>query len=241
MNKLEQKKNISSKIFSMIYYVILLWVLLSFILNNGSGVPSVIRGMSGFCLQSDSMESMIPKDSLVITKTIEAENIEIGDIVTFMVGPTTSVTHRVVGIIESYNGTGQRGFETKGTENKKKDLGVIVPGDIIGKVVFQSVLMGKILTLFKEYWLWIFITFFICQYTVNRLLLIIGSKRSDSDTEKDNGNSDEKVVEEWTQIEGVIPRNSHELTNQEHEELFLQNLEEIKKNNRPWHIKIKKK
>ena len=61
-----------------------------------------------------------------------------------MISETTTITHRIIGIVENYEQTGQRAFETKGTMNKDKDKLPVPAVNVIGKVVYHNYTLGRI-------------------------------------------------------------------------------------------------
>lgn len=107
-------------------------------------IPKSIAGISIFTVLTGSMENEIPKGSLVVAKYMKPSELKIGDDITFMVSKTTTITHRIIGIIENYEQTGQRAFETKGTMNKDKDKLPVPAVNVIGKVVYHNYTLGRI-------------------------------------------------------------------------------------------------
>lgn len=123
--------------------------------GSGNGTPTSFAGYSAFTVLSESMQSEIPKGSLVITKQVEPQSLNIGDDITYMNGPDTTVTHRIVGIIEQYQDTGQRAFITKGIMNSDPDKNPVPAVNIVGKVVFHDYTLGQILGFIQQYWYFI--------------------------------------------------------------------------------------
>ena len=107
-------------------------------------IPKSIAGISIFTVLTSSMENEIPKGSLVVAKYMEPSELKIGDDITFMISETTTITHRIIGIVEKYEQTGQRAFETKGTMNKDKDKLPVPAVNVIGKVVYHNYTLGRI-------------------------------------------------------------------------------------------------
>lgn len=119
---------------------------------NGEGARSVL-GWSLFAVETSSMESEIPRGSLVITKRIDPMNIREGDDITFFKDKNTTVTHRVVAIVENYDGSGQIGFQTWGIENAKVDDGAVFAENVIGKVVGHIPGAGGFLNWTKQHFI----------------------------------------------------------------------------------------
>lgn len=135
------------------YSVLALLIIFSlFIRATSSGSPRSLAGFTGMIVLSGSMQSEIPKGSLVVARQVDPETLEIGDDITFMANQTTTVTHRIIGIIEDYEGTGQRAFETKGIMNDEPDAQPVPAVNVVGKVVFHSLVLGYIASFIGDYW-----------------------------------------------------------------------------------------
>lgn len=152
------KKKPKSKAVSILgnvafYTVLVLLVVGAFLFKSqSSGAPFTFAGHSAFTVLTSSMEDTYPKGSLVVTKAVDANTLQIGDDITFMVSEKSSVTHRVIGITENYQGTGQRAFETKGTMNQDPDRDPALAANVVGKVVFCSVVLGQAAAFITKNW-----------------------------------------------------------------------------------------
>ena len=109
-----------------------------FVRTTSDGAPRSLAGYSGMIVLTESMQSEIPKGSLVIAQQVDPETLQIGDDITYMANQTTSVTHRIVGINENYENTGQRAFQTQGIMNDQPDSQPVPAVNVVGKVVFHS-------------------------------------------------------------------------------------------------------
>ena len=133
------------------YLALIVFVLAVYLsASTGSGAPRDLFGYSAMTVLTGSMQSAIPRGSLIVTKHVDPEAIQVGDDITFFVDATTTVTHRVVGIYTDYEGSGQRGFQTQGTNNLNPDKDVVAAANVVGKVVFHSEALGKALRLVKD-------------------------------------------------------------------------------------------
>lgn len=102
---------------------------------NTDEVPSV-GGIFPMIVLTDSMYPEISSGDLIICHTIEADDVEVDDVITFydpMGNGTTVVTHRVLEIIEK---DGELSFRTKGDNNNAEDLVLVPEESIIG--IYQS-------------------------------------------------------------------------------------------------------
>lgn len=135
------------------YAMLIALVLGAFLLkSHSSGAPFTFAGHAAFTVLTSSMEDTYPKGSLVVTKSVEPQELQIGDDITFMISERSSVTHRIIGIIENYQNTGQRAFETKGTMNKDPDKDPAIAANVVGKVVFCSLLLGQMAAFITKNW-----------------------------------------------------------------------------------------
>ena len=112
-----------------------------------------LGGYSIFNVLTESMESVIPRGSLVVTRYTDPYEIKVNDDITFLISEKTSVTHRVVEIIEDFMETEQRGFLTQGVDNDAPDRDPVYAQNVVGKVVWHAPLLGTVLTAISEYWL----------------------------------------------------------------------------------------
>ena len=157
-----------------VFYSLLLLLILSavFVRTTSDGSPRSFAGFTGMIVLTESMQSEIPKGSLVITKTVDPQSLQIGDDITYMANQTTSVTHRIVGITENYENTGQRAFQTQGIMNREPDKQTVPAINVVGKVVFHSEVLGTVASFIGQYWpflLFILAVAFVLLYVLRRI------------------------------------------------------------------------
>jgi len=89
---------------------------------------------------SGSMEPRLKVGSLVVTRPVEPEEIEVGDIIIFH--PVTvgenPIAHRVIGIDQ----TSPLHFQTKGDANGKPDPFTVPAQNLVGKICFDIPSLG---------------------------------------------------------------------------------------------------
>lgn len=137
----------------MFYIIIITIVVGAFLLRSSkNGKPFMIGGYSAMTVLTGSMEDVYPKGSLIITKSVDANQLKIGDDITFMTGETTSITHRIIGITENYADTKKRGFETQGIMNAKPDKDVVAASNVVGRVIFHSKTLGDVAAYITGNW-----------------------------------------------------------------------------------------
>jgi len=131
----------------ILFYAVIACILIVTLAFGGETYEGFhLLGYSGFMVLSGSMQREIPEGSLVITKSVDPSVIEIGDDITFVKDDNITVTHRVVNIIEDYQDSGSRGFQTKGLENPNPDSDVVHAGNVIGLVKLSIPELGYILS-----------------------------------------------------------------------------------------------
>lgn len=138
----------------LLFYAALLAIIVGafFIRSNADGQPMLIGGFSAFVVQTGSMQAEIPKGSLVITRQVDPKSLQVGDDITFMANQTATITHRIIGITENFNETGQRAFETQGIMNKTPDKNPVPAANVVGKVIFHSEVVGLMAAFVGNHW-----------------------------------------------------------------------------------------
>ena len=96
-------------------------------------------GVNIFIVQSGSMEPEIATGSVVYVRTVDAAELEVGDVITFQLNGDLRATHR---IIEVTAFEGEVAFRTKGDANDHADNGLVPPSAIVGKVMFSIPYLG---------------------------------------------------------------------------------------------------
>ena len=137
-------------IISAVLFYGLLATLIAGALFISQGDKKPVFGYSFMNVLTWSMEPDIPQGSLVIVKQVAPGEIKIGDDVTYMVDPETSVTHRVIGIRENFEGSGERGFETQGIANDAPDFEIVPAVNVAGVVKARVPLLGSWLSWLRE-------------------------------------------------------------------------------------------
>lgn len=109
-------------------------------------VPRV-AGATPYTVLTGSMEPGMPPGTLVVVKPVDADDIGIGDVVTYQLesGKTTVVTHRVVGV--AFDKDGDRIFQTQGDANSTPDADPVMPVQIRGERWYSVPYLGRVSTL----------------------------------------------------------------------------------------------
>lgn len=174
-SKVQKKKNKFFWVGEVAFYALLVCIIFGAFLikSNSDGRPTSFAGYSMFTVLTGSMESEIPKGSFVITKYVEPENLKIGDDITYMANETTTVTHRITAIVEKYQDTGKRAFETKGIMNTKPDKNLVPASNVVGKVVFHNKFLGSMANFIDKNWpfiIFVMAVVFIISSVIKKIL-----------------------------------------------------------------------
>ena len=111
----------------------------------------VVFGYSMFNVVSPSMQDELPVGSLIIIKETDAGMLQVGDNITFFSDdpdvPSDNygnriVTHKIMEIINNDDGS-LFGFVSKGVNNPVEDPYPVRAENVIGKVVYSSLSLGK--------------------------------------------------------------------------------------------------
>lgn len=128
-------------IFAPILVLNVILIAKSFI--NKSDVPS-FAGYLPMIVMTGSMEPEIRGGDLIICKTVKAENISKGDVISFFDpdgNGTSVVTHRVTEVI---NEGGEISFRTKGDANLIEDKTAVPAENLVGKYKMRIPYAGNV-------------------------------------------------------------------------------------------------
>jgi len=152
-----RRKDLWGLLGDVAYYLALVAFVVGVFLFRGAGggAPVRVMGFSAMRVLTGSMGEVLPQGSLIITRAVDAEDLQVGDDITYMASEETTVTHRIVGITEDYMETGERAFTTQGTENASPDGAPVPAQNVVGKVIFHSLVLGKIFGFLRAQWPWV--------------------------------------------------------------------------------------
>lgn len=156
----------------LFYFSIVIVIYVGYIYVNNqkeSVPPQSVLGYAPMTVLTKSMDSVIPKNSLILSKSVDPNTIEIGDDITFLLEDNSTITHRVIGIYENYEGSRQRGFETQGVDNPMPDKDIVYEKNMIGKVVFHSLLLGQLLIFIRKHIIIVFILIVLTVWFIHAL------------------------------------------------------------------------
>jgi len=115
-------------------------------LNSSERQPPSILGLSPMVVVSGSMEPEFPVGTFILSRKVTPSQVNERDVIVFYgtVGSTTGIiTHRVI----EKQGEGDNALLiTQGDANPVPDPYPVERGNLLGKVVFESPLIGKIIS-----------------------------------------------------------------------------------------------
>ena len=104
-------------------------------------------GYEVLVVQSGSMEPVYHVGSLIYVKSVEPEELEVGDVITFELGNGVRGTHRIIEILDN---NGEISFITKGDANEMEDNKPVVEDAIVGQVKFTIPKLGFFITYIQQ-------------------------------------------------------------------------------------------
>lgn len=189
-----------TKIILSFLFVILVVVCVLFLMYFCDTIYNLKKGVykppliNTYIIVSPSMVPTIKVEDAIVIKRKSAKDLKVGDIITFnSTDPRYSgitITHRIVDIIKSDNGS--LSFKTKGDANNSADMSYVKESDIYGKVILTVPKLGYLQYFLSQSYGWLlFIVipcFSIISYDIVKLLKKIGLSIKKDDDKKDNDN-----------------------------------------------------
>ena len=101
-----------------------------------------LAGATPYTILTGSMRPSLPPGTLVVVKPRSADDIEVGDVVTYQLasGKPQVVTHRVVSIGSDLRG--ERSFTTQGDDNEVADAKPVRPVQLRGELWYSVPMVG---------------------------------------------------------------------------------------------------
>ena len=191
MNKLMKFKdkvmdNIVMKIFRWIIYVVVAILLVIIVVQKVTNNNLSVGGFRVFMIVSESMKGEYDIGDILILKSVDADEINIGDNVTYL-GEKSGmkgliITHKVV---EKKEENGEVYFTTRGIANDVEDP-VIRYDQIYGKVIYKTVILSLIAKLMNNQ-----VTYYIL-FTLVALIISIEIASSLVDSKYDSEEEDDR-------------------------------------------------
>lgn len=119
---------------TILWIVVLLFMSPFLAFAAGNYLPQ----FDGFTVTGGSMEPEIQTGSLLFTRNVPAERVDVGDTITFRDGEHFT-THKV---INKSSSNGEISFRTQGIANNSPDPGRVTEDELQGKKLFSIPLLG---------------------------------------------------------------------------------------------------
>lgn len=160
-----------------VLYALVAALVAAFFGFRAKGGPVLIGGYGVFTVATDSMNNVLPQGCLIVTKRVDPNLLEVGDDITFMNGPTSTVTHRIIGRQEVSEENAILQFYTQGTMNAAPDLVPVAAPNVVGKVIYSSLPLGRAIQYIRENWPLILVVMLIAYVWVSIVKNLFGSNR----------------------------------------------------------------
>lgn len=162
---------------NVLFYLCMLLLIVGAVAFSQSTDPEKsLFGFRYYYIKTASMEPVLPVGSVVITKSVPSEEIQVGDDITVYVGDGSSdsyLTHRVVELTTDQSG--ELAFLTKGVNNKANDPAPFNAKLVVGRVVFCIPKLGVVMT-FVQSQLILVIGIFVLLLALSFMLRLLFSK-----------------------------------------------------------------
>ena len=194
LNEAEQSRSTFSKImnviFNLLFYSIIIALLVGSTLFAFSNNPQ--KSYFGYRIYNVLTNSMVgdaedcfKAGDIIIVKLMEPEEVEVGDIITFVPGrdERSYLTHRVVEVNHELNGMPGIYFVTRGDANNSDDP-PISGSMLVGKKVFTISGMGAVIKFIRANFV-ITMIFVVAAFAFIMLLRYYFAKPKDEDLEEE--------------------------------------------------------
>ena len=176
-------------------YLLSAAIIIGALLFAGSATPNKsLFGYRYYTVLTPSMEPAYSVGDMVFVKIENADNINVGDVITF--NPSSDgnayLTHRVVEKLPDYQGTGVTCFKTKGDANDSDDSFLIDESRVVGTVKFGIPVMGYVVRFVQLRWYFI-VPIIILIIVFFKLIGIYLGPRKKKELPEDAGTDGEEV------------------------------------------------
>ena len=153
------KKRTGKKVWSVLFdiftvLVVLFVIFLMILMLQMKGLTTngiSLGGYRMFLVQTPSMTPIYPAGSVVITKTVPPDELNVGDAISFRVEYSDAVvTHRIQKIEKT--SAGYYEFTTKGDANEVNDSSKVESSNVLGVVIFGIPNVGSLLNWLRSIW-----------------------------------------------------------------------------------------
>ncbi|MDR2712439.1 MAG: signal peptidase I [Clostridiales bacterium] len=146
---------------SAIFYSLLLIMVMLAFFYSGNREPGKRFGPFAYnTVLTPSMNSVYPQGSLITSWAIRPDEyltagLEDGTDIVFILEDGKVIVHRIIEIMEDYEGSGRRAFRTQGVDNPSPDPWITIDANVIGRVTWHVPIVGDVLAIIADNILWV--------------------------------------------------------------------------------------
>ena len=193
-------------------YLLSAAIIIAALLFASSATPDKsLFGYRYYTVLTPSMEPAYSVGDMVFVKIENADNINVGDVITFNPSSYSDayLTHRVVEKIPDYQGSGVTCFRTKGDANDSEDSFLIDEGRVIGTVKLGISKLGYVVRFVQLRWYFvvpIIILIFVFFKLIGIYLGPAKKKDSEDDAEQIEGEAEGDASDKKELAEKTAPK-----------------------------------
>lgn len=181
-----------------IIWRIITWILVAAVAAFAILLVGVrIIGIQPYTILSGSMEPDYPVGSLIYVKEVDYQEIQSGDVITFMLDESTVATHRVVEVVPDETDSSVLRYRTKGDANDIEDGSLVHYKNVIGSPIFCIPGLGYIANFVQQPpGLYFTISGIACLILLLFIPDLFDKKNKDDDNKKGSSRKKPKTDEE---------------------------------------------
>jgi len=175
-----KNSNLWKSVSNIFFYAALAAIVLgAAILGSKNSGGTILFGFRYFEVLSRSMQSEIPQGSLVFTQKVPSGEIQVGDVITFLRSDEKYITHTVIAVVSDFDGRGNLGFQTKGTDNPDPDPDIVGAANVAGVVKAHIGGLGFTLRYIADNIKYVFLGFILIILTSIAVRVFLGERRKE--------------------------------------------------------------
>jgi len=176
------KSSLWKSISNIVFYMVLAAIVLVAVAIGGKSNGGF--GIRYFEVVSKSMQSVIPKGSLVFTQKVPSGEIKVNDIITYLRSDEENVTHKVIAIVPNFDGRGTLGFQTQGTDNPDPDPDIVAAANVVGVVKWHVAGLGFTLRYIADNIKYVFLAFILIILLSIAVRVLLGERKREGTQEQ---------------------------------------------------------
>jgi len=196
-------KKVLSFIGNLMFYVILIVVVAGvalFGLQEEGAPPRNLFGYSVMTVLTGSMEPYLPVGTLLVMGPVADNDIQVGDVITFIRNDRRTITHRVEEIVPGF-ADGRPGFVTRGDAVATRDPETVRADNVIGEIIWSNYFLGQVIVFIQRNVMMVIMGGVMVGaliFVVKKFFLAPSDGYDDDDDDEDYDDDDEDEDEEDT-------------------------------------------